>query len=117
MYKLLKSVQKSKKQRQTNKITNKTKKSRKQLGGGFFTTSKGTYKKIRYRKSDYITDVLDCLQCKNTVFRHHTSTMASRTRTLITGGDFWGKKYNIFVCNKCGFMMDYSGKIKYEYNK
>ena len=43
--------------------------------------------------------------------------MSSRLRSALTGGDFWGKKYNIFLCNKCGFMMDYSGAIKYETSK
>ena len=58
--------------------------------------------------------MLKCLKCKNNIFKHHTNTMSSRFRTVVTeGDDFFGKQYNIFTCTKCGFLMKYSGAIEY----
>jgi hypothetical protein len=103
--------------RKTKKQSNQSNQSN-QLGGGMFTTNIKTYSNLQYRDSSYKTDKLKCAQCSHDKFKHHTSTMSSRTRAFISDGDdFFGKKYNIFLCTKCGYMMNYSGKIKYNTEK
>jgi hypothetical protein len=100
-------------------INSKTKKqqqkhSSSKIGGGFFTTDPKIYTNIVYRNSNYKTDKLKCMQCNSTVFKHYTSTYSSRMRAFLTDSDsILGNEYNIFTCTKCGFMMNYSGSVKY----
>ena len=96
---------------------NNTKKLSKR-GGGFFTTDPKRYTDIVYRQSTYKTSKLKCKQCDYDVFNHHTSTFSSRTRAFLTNSDaVLGNGYNIFTCTKCGYMMNYSGSIKYNSTK
>ena len=77
-------------------------------------THEKIFTNLRYRESDYVNPMLKCLKCSNNIFKHHTNTMSSRLRTVATSGDdFFGKQFNIFTCNKCGFLMKYSGSIEY----
>jgi hypothetical protein len=94
--------------KQTNQLEN-------QLGGGLFSITSKTYKNVKYGKSGFIVPVLTCLQCKNTVFRHHKVVTDSRMRAAVLGkyAQILGKKVNNFVCFKCGFIMTYSGDITY----
>lgn len=96
-----------------NLVKPSARKTKKQLGGGWATTTPKTYTNLTYKKSGFNISQLQCLQCKNNVFRHHTATYSSRLRSFITDTDVLGNKYNIFVCYKCGFMMNYSGDISY----
>jgi hypothetical protein len=95
-----------------NRKNNKTKK---YSGGGILSITPKTYINIRYgkTKTNYETPILTCSQCKHNVFRHHKALHNSRIRAIVLDTDVLDKKYNIFVCNQCGFMMNYSGDITY----
>jgi len=109
----------------TNIKTKKTKKNKSNnnqiisSGGGVFSITPKKYTNISYGKSktNYITKELTCSQCKDNVFRHHKALHNSRLRAVVLDSDVLDKKYNIFVCNQCGFMMNYSGSIKYDKTK
>jgi len=109
----------------TNIKTKKTKKNKSNnnqiisSGGGVFSITPKKYTNISYGKSktNYITKELTCSQCKDNVFRHHKALHNSRLRAVVLDSDVLDKKYNIFVCNQCGFMMNYSGDITYTSNK
>jgi len=122
MYKHSKKSSKSPKQLSLDNNSKKTKKTKKQLlfsGGGVFSITPKTYTNISYGKSktNYITKELTCSQCKHNVFRHHEALHNSRLRAVVLDSDVLDKKYNIFVCNQCGFMMNYSGDITYTSSK
>jgi hypothetical protein len=102
--------------------TRKTRKTKKQSllsGGGVFAITPKTYTNISYGKSktNYITKELTCSQCKHNIFKHHHALHNSRLRAVVLDSDVLDKKYNIFVCNQCGFMMNYSGDITYTSSK
>jgi hypothetical protein len=83
----------------------------------YYDTHEKIFTNLRYRESGYVNPMLKCLKCSNNVFKHHTNTMSSRKRIFVTmGEDMLGKQYNIFTCNKCGFLMKYSGAIEYVSN-
>jgi hypothetical protein len=84
-----------------------------QTGGGVFKIHPKAYTNIVYKKSGYNTSRLECLQCHHTIFRRHNATHESKLRDFMIESDVFSKKYNIFVCNNCGFMMNYSGDISY----
>lgn len=84
-----------------------------QAGGGVFKIHPKAYNNIVYKKSGYVTPQLTCLQCHNNLFRRHNATHESKLRDFVLESDMLSKKYNIFVCYKCGFMMNYSGDISY----
>lgn len=88
-----------------------------QAGGGLFSITPKTYTNVKYGKSDFVTPVLTCLQCKNNVFRHHKVVTESRLRAAVLDNDIFGKKINNFVCFKCGYIMVYSGDITYSSSK
>ena len=113
-----KTIKRSKKHF-SNHGARKTKKQSLQLGGGVFSIEPKTYRNVKYRKSGYEIPILTCLQCKNTVFRHHKIVTDSRLRAAALGEDaqLFGKKNNNFVCYKCGFIMTYSGDITYSSTK
>ena len=96
--------------------SSKTKKTntKKQLGAGLFSITPKKYTNIKYGKSGNVTPKLICLQCKNEVFRHHQALHNSRLRAIVLNSNVLDKKYHIFVCYKCGFMMNYSGDITYQ---
>jgi hypothetical protein len=103
-----------------NKNNKKTKKNKKQFesnllhsGGGVFKIHPKIYTNIMYKKSGHTIPKLKCLQCNNGVFRRHNATHESKLRDLVMESDVFSKKYNIFVCYKCGFMMNFSGDISY----
>ena len=107
----------SKKYNRQNKLSKKTKKNNQSViaGGGILSITPKTYTNIRYGKSqtNYTTPILTCSQCKHNVFRHHEALHNSRLRAFVLDSDVFDKKYHIFVCNQCGFMMNYSGDIQY----
>jgi len=96
--------------------SSKTKKNntKKQNGAGLFSIKPKKYTNIKYGKSGNITPNLICLQCKNDLFRHHNALHNSRMRAIMINSNVLDKKYNIFICYKCGFMMNYSGDITYQ---
>lgn len=96
---------------------NFSKKTKKQTGAGIFSITPKSYMNLTYKKSGYVTPKLTCSQCKHDVFRHHTALHGSRMREFVTDSDLFDKKYNIFVCYNCGFMMNYSGDISYDNTK
>jgi predicted nucleic-acid-binding Zn-ribbon protein len=96
-----------------NNLNSKNKKTKKQTGAGLFKIHPKKYTDIVYKKSGYKTATLTCLQCKHNVFRRHNATHESKLRDLMLEADFFSKKYNIFICYQCGFMMNYSGDISY----
>lgn len=100
-----------------NNSYKKTKKLKSQKGSGIFSIKPKKYTNIKYGKSDFVTPNLTCLQCKNDVFRHHKALHESRLRAAVLGDNVLNKKYNIFVCYNCGFMMNYSGDITYDNSK
>ena len=122
MYKHSKKSSKSLQQLSLDNNSGKTRKTKKQLllsGGGVFAITPKTYTNISYGKSktNYITKELTCSQCKHNVFKHHHALHNSRLRAVVLDSDVLDKKYNIFVCTQCGFMMNYSGSIKYDKTK
>jgi predicted nucleic-acid-binding Zn-ribbon protein len=112
---------KAKKYNTNNKTkTKKNKNNNNQIissGGGVFSITPKIYTNIQYRENNYKTNELTCIQCKNKIFRHHEALHSSRLRAVVLDSDVFDKKYNIFVCNQCGFMMNYSGNIKYNKTK
>jgi hypothetical protein len=90
-------------------------KTKKQNGSGIFSTDSKQITDIRYGKdtTNHETKKLICLQCTNNIFRHHSGLHKSRMRAFMLESDLFDKKYNIFVCTRCGFMMNYSGDITY----
>jgi hypothetical protein len=115
MYKVSKKASK----RISKKFSKKTKKqtqqqTQQQTGAGIFKIHPKKYNNLKYSKSGYVTPALTCTQCKNDVFRHHKATHGSKLRAVVLNSDVLDKKYNIFVCYKCGFMMNYSGDITYD---
>lgn len=92
-------------------------KTKKQQGAGLFKINPKKYTNITYKKSSYVTPKLVCSQCKNEVFRHHKALHNSRLRAFVLNSNTFDKKYHIFVCYKCGFMMNYSGDITYDGEK
>lgn len=92
-------------------------KTKKQQGAGLFKINPKKYTNITYKKSGYVTPKLVCSQCKNEVFRHHKALHNSRLRAFVLNSNALDKKYHIFVCYKCGFMMNYSGDITYDGEK
>jgi len=107
-----------------NKYNNKTHKQPQkkiQSGAGVFTTDNKMYSNISYRNREnekpYITNSLICLQCKHNIFRRHDALHSSRLRSFMLDTDLFDKSYNIFVCTRCGFMMNYSGRITYKSTK
>ena len=96
-------------------LKNKKTKKNTHTGAGLFSINNKTYTNIKYGKckSSYIKNKLVCLQCKYDVFRRHNGLHSSRFRAAILNTDVFDKSYHIFVCNNCGFMMNYSGDISY----
>ncbi len=110
--------------KQLNKYNKKTRKQPKkkiQSGAGVFTINNKIYSNISYRNREnakpYITNSLICLQCKHNIFRRHDALHSSRLRSFMLDTDVFDKSYNIFVCTRCGFMMNYSGRITYNSTK
>lgn len=102
--------------KKNNSHSGKTKKNNtSHIGGSMFSITPKIYTNIKYgkSKSGYEIPELTCLQCKHNVFRHHEALHQSRMRAIMLNTDVFDKKYNIFVCYQCGFMMNYSGDIKY----